>query len=143
MIPTRTTTFRLISTFNPLPSFFNLSANTFVKVIILIFMLFNYWFLLFFGWGFLLLSLNRWWLFHFFRFDILEHDSLETERVEESPFCQWLNLLWIDSTNSECPLTHVDNFAIFRNLWYLLMRLCNRLRNKLTKLLIKRDSHPT
>lgn len=137
MIPPWTTTFRLISTFNPLPSFFNLSTNTFVKVIILIFMLFNYWFLLFFGWGLLLLSLNRWWLFDILGLDIFEHDSLETEGVEESPFCQWLNLLWIDSTNRECPLTHVDNFVIFRNLRDLLMGLCNRLRNKLTKITYK------
>lgn len=101
-------------------------------------MLFNYWFLLFFGWGLLLLSLNRWWLFDFLGLDIFEHDSLETEGVEESPLCQWLNLLWVDSTNRECPLTHVDNFVIFRNLGYLLMGLCNRLRYKLTKITYKK-----
>ena len=137
MIPPRTTTFSLISTLDPSRSLFKLSTNTFVKIIILIFWLFYYRFFLLFCWRFLLLCLYGWWFLHFFRFDIFEHDSLQTERVEESPFCQRLNLLRIDSANCECPLTHMDNFAILWNLRYLLMWLRYRLHDKLTKITYK------
>lgn len=137
MIPPRTTTFSLISTLDPSRGLLKLSTYTFVKIIILIFWLFYDRFFLLFRWRFLLLSLYWWWLFHFFRFDVFEHDSLQTERVEESPFCQRLNLLWINGANGECPFTHMDNFAILWNLRYLLMRLCNRLHDKLTKITYK------
>lgn len=132
MIPSWTSTLILICTFNPSRSFFKLSTNTFVWIIIFLFMLLrsNLRFLLLFWRRQLLLLYLYYWcrLFDFLWLDIFEHDFLQTEWVKESPFSQWLYLFRINSSNSKCAtISQMNDFTILWNLWYFLMRLCDSL----------------